>query len=53
MMAKAQEPKVEEIQVPEAPKEVLSFKGLTACPNCKKEMKMGIAMHYKHCIKKA
>ncbi len=32
---------------------VMSFKGLTSCPNCGKEMKRGLPMHYKHCVKRA
>ncbi len=42
----AQEKPHEEIKVPEAPKEVPSFKGLKACPECGKEMTRGLYMHY-------
>lgn len=33
----------------EKTKEVMSFKGLSKCPKCGKEIKRGLPMHYKHC----
>ncbi len=34
------------VEVSEAPKEVLSFKGLKACPACGKEMTRGLYLYY-------